>query len=307
MTAEPGICVVTGGSRGIGLETVRGLAQRGAHVVIVSRDRQTASSARDDVIATTGNERIELESADLSCQDEVRALAARLLARPQRLRVLLHNAAVASPTRRLSPDGIELQWAVNHLAPFLLTSLLTERLVTDAPARVVVVASRAHERGRIDFDDLGGERDYDGPRAYDQSKLANVLFTYELARRLAGTGVTANCLHPGVAPTRLNHYLRPRQPPGSLGLASRALALARRWRRRVAGSARPRAGTPAEASRTSVLLALSPQVEGVTGAYFVGGRPVPSAPATYDEDLAARLWAVSERWTERATSGGGAC
>ena len=297
-------CVVTGGTRGIGKSTALGLARSGVDLVLVCRDGENGRQAREELIRASGNESIEVRVADLSSQAEVRALGAELAARPGRLGVLLHNAAVARPDRRVTVDGLEMQLAVNHLAPFLLTALLRERLVADAPSRVVVVSSRAHANGRIDFADLQGEHAYTGPRAYDQSKLANVLFTYELARRLRGTGVTANCLHPGVVPTRLNGFFRPRDgapaaPPPTV--LQRAVNAARRGWRRLRG--RNELNTPEEASRTSIRLASAPDLAEVSGRYFEHGREARSAPCTYDEELAARLWAVSERLTGLATDG----
>ena len=292
MGLEGRTCIVTGGSRGLGKNTALGLARLGAEVVLVSRDEERGNAARDEVARTSGNDRVAWCFADLSSQASVRALAAELVLRPGSLAVLVNNAAFANPERHVTADGLERQFAVNHLAPFLLANLLRERLVADAPARVVNVSSLAHQRATLDFDDLQGERDYSGPRAYDRSKLANVLFTYELARRLRGTGVTANCLHPGTARTALNNYLR--GPAGDPAL--------RRFARRLRQGAsallgRSKIGSVEEASRTSIHLASSPDVEGVTSRYFVDCREAPSAPATHDEELAARLWEVSARLT----------
>ena len=230
MVQQGDTAIVTGASQGIGKATAIALAERGLALLVVSRDPTRAAAAVEDIRQASGSADVESCLADLSSQVSVRALAVTLLERLDtrggRLAVLLHNAGVASPERRTTADGLEYQLAVNHLAPFLLTQLLWERLVADAPARVICVSSRAHARGRIDLDDLQGERGYTGPRAYDQSKLANVLFTYELARRLAGTGVTANCLHPGVVPTTLNGFLGGGQPRS---LVTRLKGALRRW------------------------------------------------------------------------------
>jgi NAD(P)-dependent dehydrogenase (short-subunit alcohol dehydrogenase family) len=308
MSLEGKTCVVTGGSQGIGKCTAAGLARLGAHVVLVSLDPGRAEKARAEITAATGNDRVECLQADLSSLASVRELAQTLRGREGALAVLVNNAAVASPDRRETVDGLERQLAVNHLAPFLLTNLLRDRLVADAPARVVNVSSWIHEKGEIDFDDLQGQRDYTGVRAYNQSKLANVLFTYELARRLRDTGVTANCLHPGVAPTGLNNFFRPvpgaavagdpgrgSGSGGAAPLMTRALRGVRRRMNSLLGRSRP--PTPELASRTSVYLASSTEIDGITGKYFVDSRQAPSSPATHDEELAARLWEVSERLT----------
>jgi len=297
MVQQGETAIVTGASQGIGKATAIALAERGLALLVVSRDPGRAAAAVEDIRRASDGADVEACLADLSSQASVRALAATLLerldARGGRLAVLLHNAGVASPERRTTADGLEYQFAVNHLAPFLLTRLLWERLVADAPARVICVSSRTHARGRLDFDDLQGERDYTGPRAYDQSKLANVLFTYELARRLAGTGVTANCLHPGVVPTNLNGYLGAGRPRS---LATRLKgALRRSLTRRPAGAGQ--VSTPEEACRTSVHLATAPELVDVTGTYHVDSQPAESSPASHDAGLAARLWAVSEQLT----------
>lgn len=298
MSFEGRTAIVTGGSQGIGKAAALDLARLGMDVVLVSRDPQRAEAAVGELRAASGNTRVESLLADLSSQASVRELGARLLARPGRLAVLLNNAGVASPERVVTADGLEFQLAINHLAPFLLTNLLRDRLVADGPARVITVASRVHEQGTIDFDDLQGERDYTGARAYNQSKLANVLFTYELARRLDCTGVTANCLHPGVVPTNLNRYLGTGRDPAA-SQPSPVARMKRSLRRKLAAlrGRRSEVCTPEEACRTSVYLATSPDVEQITGAYFVDCRQASSSPASHDEAIAARLWEASERLT----------
>src|SRR4029453_16040001 len=197
------VCLVTGASSGIGLETARGLAELGASVVLVARDRERGESARDEVRGDAKGGAIDLLLADLSSRKQVHALAAQVRERYRSLHVLVNNAATIVRAYVETEDGIETQWAVNHLAPFLLTSLLLDLLRASAPSRIVNVASQVEASGSIAFDDVGRRKRYDRVEAYCQSKLANVLFTYELARRLEGTGVTANCLHPGVIATRL--------------------------------------------------------------------------------------------------------
>jgi NAD(P)-dependent dehydrogenase (short-subunit alcohol dehydrogenase family) len=223
-------------------------------------------------------------AADLSVQAGVRRLAAQVLDTYPRLDVLVNNAGGFWAHRRVTADGLEHTFALNHLAPFLLTSLLLDRLTASAPTRIITVSSGAHARGRIDFDDLQGERNYSGQRAYSQSKLANVMFTYELARRLDGTGVTATALHPGVVRT-------------SFGAEDQAAYLAV-----MIGVARLFMKTPAQGAGTSIYLASSPEVEGITGRYFVNRKPKTSSKASYDTAAAARLWQVSADLTDITAS-----
>ena len=205
----------------------------------------------------------------------MRRLAAQVLDTYPRLDVLVNNAGGFWAHRHVTADGLERTFALNHLAPFLLTSLLLDRLTASAPARIITVSSGAHARGRIDFDDLQGQRNYSGQHAYSQSKLANVIFTYELARRLDGTGVTATVLHPGVVRTRF-------------GAEDQAAYLAVMIR-----MARLFMKTPAQGAGTPIYLASSPQVEGITGRYFVNRKPKISSKVSYDTTAAARLWQAS--------------
>jgi NAD(P)-dependent dehydrogenase (short-subunit alcohol dehydrogenase family) len=267
--------LVTGGTGGIGGATATGLAALGARVGVVGRDRGRAEAAAGRIRAAGG--RADAFAADLSAQREVRRLADEVLAAYPRLDVLVNNVGGYWAHRHTTEDGLERTFAVNHLAPFLLTNLLLDRLRGSAPARVVTVSSGAQAMGRIDFDDLQGERGYRGQRAYNQSKLANVMFTYELARRLEGTGVTATVLHPGVVRTAFG-----REDSG-------------RWMGLMLPVVRPFMKSPEEGARTSVHLASSPAVEGVSGQYFVNERPARSSRASYDETAAARLWDVSAR------------
>src|SRR5689334_25281091 len=193
--------LVTGGTGGIGKATAAGLAALGARVGITGRDQGRAAAAAADIHAATGSRAVDIFAADMSAQAEVRRLAAQVLDTYPRLDVLVNNVGGFWAHRHVTADGLEHTLALNHLAPFLLTNLLLDRLTASAPARIVTISSGAHAQGRIDFGDLQGERDYSGQRAYSQSKLANVMFTYELARRLDGTGVTATVCHPGVVHT----------------------------------------------------------------------------------------------------------
>lgn len=271
--------VVTGGTGGIGKATAIGLAQLGARVAITGRDSARTKEAAADISAQSGDAVVDPFPADLASQAEVRRLAAELLAAYPRIDVLINNVGGFWATRRTTPDGLEHTFAVNHLAPFLLTNLLLDRLKESAPARVVTVASMNQAMGRINFDDLGGERKYSGQKAYDQSKLANVMFTYELARRLDGSGVTATVLHPGAVRTNYG-----KEDPSFMY-------------RLVFPLARPLLKTPAQGAVTSIYLASSPEVEGVTGTYFVNRKPKRTSKASYDEEAAGRLWEVSAELT----------
>ncbi|MGO9502530.1 MAG: SDR family oxidoreductase [Streptosporangiaceae bacterium] len=267
--------LVTGGTGGIGKATAIGLAALGARVGITGRDQARTEAAAAGIRAVPGSPAVDVFAADLSAQAEVRRLAAQVLDTYPRLDVLVNNAGGFWAHRHVTADGLEHTFALNHLAPFLLTNLLLDRLAASAPARIVTVSSGAQARGRIDFDDLQGERNYSGQRAYSQSKLANVMFTYELARRLEGTGVTATVCHPGVVRT-------------GFGAEDQAAHMAIMIR-----LARPFMKTPAQGAVTPIYLACSPQVEGVTGRYFANRKPRTSGKASYDTTAAARLWQAS--------------
>jgi NAD(P)-dependent dehydrogenase (short-subunit alcohol dehydrogenase family) len=275
------VCMITGANSGIGKATALGLAEMGATVVMVCRNRERGEEALAEVKAATGNPTIDLLLADLSSQGEVRRLAEDLKARYSHLHVLINNAGISLSKRALTVDGFETVFAVNYLAPFLLTNLLLDVLQASAPARVVNVAGDYHRKATINFEDLMSEEDYDGMRANNQSKLALVLFTYELARRLDGTGVTANCLHPGAVATG-----GPLKDPD--------LSTLGRFMYRLV---KPFFLSPEKGAETSIFLASSPEVEGVTGKYFVKKRAVTSSPESYDEALARRLWEISAQLT----------
>jgi NAD(P)-dependent dehydrogenase (short-subunit alcohol dehydrogenase family) len=266
--------LVTGGSGGIGRATAVGLARRGAHLAITGRDRARTEDAAREVRAAGGGH-VDVFIADLSSQSELRRLAFEVLDRMPRIDVLINNVGGYWNTRHVTADGLERTFALNHLAPFLLTALLLGRLTQSQPARVVTVASNAHAMGRIAFDDLQGERDYSGSRAYNQSKLANILFSYELARRLESTGITANALHPGLVSTSFGA-----EDPGQA-------------QRLLVPLLRPFMMSPARGAADSIRLASAPELDDITGGYFAGGKPKRSAEASYDEAVAARLWTVS--------------
>ncbi len=269
------ICLVTGATSGIGQVTAQALAQQGATVLVVGRNPERGAATVDRITRQTGNPAVELLVADLSVQSEVRQLAATVQRRFSRLHVLVNNAGAIFTTRNLSADGIEMTLALNHLGYFLLTHLLLDTLKASAPARIVNVASNAHRAGRIDFADIQAQRRYGGWRAYCQSKLANVLFTYELARRLHGTGLTANVMHPGFVASGFGRNNR-----GMFGLGMRVAQWA--------------ALSPEQGAETVIYLATSPDVVHVSAEYFVKARAVKSSRASYDQAAARRLWQLSE-------------
>ena len=267
--------LVTGGTGGIGKATAAGLAALGARVGITGRDLTRARAAAADIAATSGSPAVDAFAADMSSQTEVRRLAHEVLNTYPRLNVLVNNVGGFWATRRVTADGLEHTFAVNHLAGFLLTDLLLDRLKASTPARIVTISSGAQAMGTINFDDLQGANGYSAPRAYNQSKLANVMFTYELARRLDGTGVTANAVHPGMVSTSFGA-----EDPASV-------------QRVLIPFLRPFMKTPARGAATSIQLASAANLEQVSGRYFAGNRPKRSANRSYDEAVAAQLWQVS--------------
>ena len=266
--------LVTGGTGGIGKATALGVAAMGARVAITGRDRDRLEAAALEIRAAHGGQ-VEVFVADMASQSEVRRLADEVLHCLPRIDVLVNNVGGYWNTRRVTPDGLEHTFALNHLAPFLLTNLLLARLRCSAPSRVVTVSSNAQATGQIDFDDLQGERSYSGARAYNQSKLANVLFSYELARRLDGSSVTANALHPGVVSTSFGS-----EDPG-------------RVQRIAVPIMRPFMKATTQGAATSIHLATAPALEHVTGGFFANSKPKRSSRRSYDLASAARLWRVS--------------
>jgi len=266
--------LVTGGSGGIGKATALGLARLGADVAITGRNAARTRAAVAEIHASTGAT-VAAFLADVSAQSEVHRLADEVLGRLARIDVLVNNVGGYWNTRHVTDDGLERTFAMNHLAPFLLTSLLLPRLQRTGHARVVTVSSHAHAQGRIDFDDLQGERSYSGARAYNQSKLANLLFSNHLARQHRPQDVAANALHPGVVSTGFGA-----EDPG-------------RAQRLLVPVLRPFMKTAAGGAATSIHVASAPELEGVTGRYFTRGRPARSARHGSDEVAAARLWQVS--------------
>jgi NAD(P)-dependent dehydrogenase (short-subunit alcohol dehydrogenase family) len=271
------VCVVTGASSGIGKAASLVLAQFGAEIILVCRDKARGEAALAEVRAAATAGAARLEIADLSSLQEVRDLAGRL-ASLDGLDVLINNAGLVLGDHRITADGFEYTFALNHLAPFLLTNLLREKLAASAPARVITVSSSAHQAARLDLADLQLAGHFNGWRAYSNSKLANILFTTELARRLTGTGVTANCLHPGTVNTGFGR-------DGSRVLRL-GLDLGRRFLR-----------TPGQGADTVVYLASSPDVEGATGGYYVRRKLRAPSRAAQDQATARRLWEISVELT----------
>ncbi len=279
------ICLITGATSGIGQETARALAQQGMTVVIVGRNEQKTAATVAAIKAAAGNPNVTYLLADFADQASIRRLAAEFKERYDRLDILINNAGAFYATRQENAAGHELTFAVNHLGYFLLTNLLLDRLQASAPARIINVSSDAHQWGKIDFSDLHFTRGYGSMKAYSRSKLANLHFTFELARRLAGTGVTVNALHPGFVATNFG--------ANNMGFAGPLL----KWLiNRVALSVE-------KGAKTMIYLATAPAVAEETGKYFVKNRAIAAAPVAYDEVTAQRLWEVSAVMTGLSADG----
>ncbi len=276
------ICLVTGGSAGIGFITARELARAGAAVTIVGRGAARGEAAAAAIAAAAGGAPVDFIAADLGEQEQVRSFTARFAERHDRLDVLVNNAGGLFGRRQTTLDGIERTFALNHLGYFLTTLRLLPLLQAAAPSRVVVVASEAHRGVRLDFDDLQGEHHYNRWTAYKRSKLANLLFCYELSRRLAGRGITANALHPGFVATEIG--TRHRFVPSLLWRIGTAVA----------------AIAPEDGARTSVYLASAPDVAAVSGSYFIKSAPARSSEASRERASAERLWDISLNLTGAA-------
>jgi NAD(P)-dependent dehydrogenase (short-subunit alcohol dehydrogenase family) len=285
------VVMVTGANGGMGKVIARELVRQEATVVMVCRDPRKGEEARREIMQATGNSSVDLLIADLSSQQSVREVARQFQERYSHLHVLVNNAGAHVQQRKLSVDGIEMNLAVNHLSAFLLTNLLLDTLRASEPARIVNVASQAMADTRqitlvgkpriatIDFDDLQSEREFVPFEVYGQAKLAMLLCTYALARRLAGTGVTANALHPGITATNIVNDVAPPLVRPFLGLI------------------KPFLPTPERGARTALYLAMSPEVEGVSGKYFIREKETPSVPISYDEALQERMWEISAQLT----------
>ena len=273
------ICLITGASSGIGKATAIELAQRGATVVMLCRNRAKGEAAAKEIGEKSGNDSVDIGIADFSSLASVRRFADWFKNRYNRLDILINNVGAVFGKRIITEDGLEATFAVNHIAPFLLTNLLLDMLKRCAPSRIVNVASAAERGGAIDFDDLQGEKRFRSWGAYSQSKLANILFTYEMARRLEGTGVTVNCLHPGVVASNFGNegslLMRIFLKPSKLFMIG-----------------------PAKGAETSVYLASSSEVEEISGKYFIKKKQERSSTQSYNSNTAKKLWEVSEAITQ---------
>jgi NAD(P)-dependent dehydrogenase (short-subunit alcohol dehydrogenase family) len=274
------IVLVTGATNGIGKVTALELAKMGATVVIVGRDRAKSEATLKEIQAQSGSTHVDMLLGDLSLMADVRRVAAEFKQKYDRLDVLVNNAGALFSERQETAEGIEMTFALNHLSYFLLTVLLLDVLKSSAPSRIINVSSRVHADAPLDFDDLQNKKNYgrNGLRVYGQSKLANVLFTYELARRLEGTNVTANALHPGIIGSGFGL--------NSKGMMKFAMTM-------YSILARP----PEEGAKTQIYLASSPEVEGITGKYWVKSKVVPSSKDSHDTAAQRRLWEISEQMT----------
>lgn len=269
--------VITGGTGGIGLQAALALAAMDARLVLIGRDRVRGEAAREWLARIRPGLAVDVHYADLSRFDEVRRVAAALDASLDRIDVLVNNAGAIFNRRETTVDGLERTFALNHMSYFLLTELLRDKLTRSAPARIVSVASEAHRGARLDFGDLQSSTGYFGWKVYRRSKLCNILFTRELAGRLAGSGVTANCLHPGFVATAIGD--------NTTGLFRRGVRFLKRFFAR----------TPEEGARTSIYTVSAPELAGVTGGYFVDCKPAQPSPEAMDDEAARRLWEASAR------------
>jgi NAD(P)-dependent dehydrogenase (short-subunit alcohol dehydrogenase family) len=272
------VVIVTGANSGIGLETAAGLTEMGAKVIVTTRDPNKSKTTVEEIRSRHPSASVEAMELDLARLDDVRRFARDFAGRGEPLHVLVNNAGLITDRRSTTVDGYETQFHVNHLGPFLLTNLLLDKLKSSAPARVVNVASAAHRGGRINFDDLHSERSYRAMGVYSMTKLCNILFTRELARRLEGSGVSANALHPGTVRT---NFTGGGDVKGLLAVGFKLIS--------------PFILSPAKGARTSIYLASSPDVEGRSGEYFVRCRAQRPSRAAQDDDDARRLWEASAR------------
>ncbi|MFX1604163.1 MAG: SDR family oxidoreductase [Promethearchaeota archaeon] len=275
------VCIITGANSGIGEATAKGLAALGAEIIMVCRSKDRGEAAKRGIVKDTRNDRVSLMVTDLSLQAQVRGLAQEIEDRYKAVHVLVNNAGTYRTVRSTTVEGMETTFAVNYLAPFLLTNLLLDRLKAGAPSRIVNVAGAYHRKATMDFDDLMSENDYTGSKANNRSKLALVLFTYELSRRLEGSGVSANCLHPGAVATGLVE-----KDPDFPRFSKAMYNVFKRF-----GS------SPEKGAETSIYLASSPEIEGVTGRYFEKMKEKESSEESYDIKVARQLWDVSLKLT----------
>jgi NAD(P)-dependent dehydrogenase (short-subunit alcohol dehydrogenase family) len=272
---ENKIILITGANSGIGKATATSLAEMGAHVVMMSRDIEKGEIARQEIARISRNNQVDLMQCDLSSMQSIRNFSTQFIAKYPRLDILINNAGIFTEHRMETQDGFEYQIGVNHLGHFHLTMLLLELIKRSAPARIINVSSAAHFGGRIHFEDLQQTRRYSGWKAYAQSKLANILFTYELAHRMTGTGITVNCLHPGFVNTRFAVNRESEKPHPMINFLA------------------PFTINPLTGAATSIYLAASPEVEHITGKYFAKRKQRASSKASYDLVSAEKLWNLS--------------
>lgn len=285
--ADGKVVVITGANTGIGKETAMALARRGAHVYMACRDLKKCEEARQEIVLETQNGQVFCRECDLASLQSVRKFVKQFKLEQNRLDILVNNAGVMRCPRSLTKEGIELQLGVNHMGHFLLTNLLLDQLKLSAPSRIVVLSSIAHTRAKINVQDLNSVQSYDPANAYEQSKLANVLFTRELAKRLEGTGVTVNAVHPGIVDTELMRHMGLFNSWFSSFLIKPFV-----W---------PFLKSPASGAQTTLHVALHPQLEKVSGQYFSDCAPKDVAEQAKDDQLAKWLWAVSDKWTGTLT------
>ncbi len=272
------ICMVTGSNSGIGKATALGLAEMGATVVMICRNVEKGEAAKKEIIDKSGNKSVDLLIADLSSQRQIRSLVEEFKKKYQKLHVLINNAGIILSKRSLSEDGIEMQLAVNHLAPFLLTNLLLDVLKASAPSRIINVTSGLHTKATLDFDNLQGEKEYSAWKNYGITKLALVMFSNQLAKQLKGSGITVNCVHPGVVRTNLG----------------RDLPWYMKWAVVFFKS-------PTKGAYTSIYLATSAELEGITGKYFANKQEKEASKEAFDEEKIQKLWEISEKLTKLTT------
>ena len=270
------VVLITGGSSGMGKATATHLAKLGNLVVILCRNKERGETALIDIKRESGNDEVDLMLCDLGDKNSIRRFADEFKEKYKNLHILINNAGVILPRRHETKDGYELQFGVNHLGHFLLTNLLLDTIISSAPSRIINVASGAHKVGRIHFDDINLKRNFNLVRAYAQSKLANILFTYELSDRLKKMDVTVNCLHPGAVATQMG--INRNTGFGTL----------------ITSILKPFFQSPKEGASTAIYLATSEDVRGVTGRYFYKKKPINSSKLSYDKELARKLWNVSE-------------
>ncbi len=271
------IVIITGATSGIGKETAIALARQGAHLVLPVRNIEKGDALKNEIHGVAGEARVDLFLCDLTSMKSIRDFAGQFLDTYDRLDVLINNAGIWETKRSLSKDGIEMNLAVNHLAPFLLTNLLLDLLKESAPARIINVSSAAHKQGKMNFSDIEGQKGWGSFRSYANSKLANILFTRKLARMLEGTGVSVNCLHPGVVNTRLFDKM----PGILLGLFKLFMI------------------TPEKGARTTIFLASSQDIASVTGEYFSNSRVARTTKLAQSTEAADKLWEISLGYVEK--------